>query len=701
MLGMLIQNRYEIQKTAGHDSFGTIYKGRDRKLDKSVSIKILQERPEKTLDFFLDRVQFLYTLNHKNIVKFYDAGAESSFFYLILEYVDGFTLKDFLCNHSLKDPVIYSVQLAFQICQALNYAHSNYFFHGDLKPDNIMIANNGTIKLNNFGLRKLYEETGLSPLKDDRECNPYQSPEQIKGEDIDFRSDIYSLGLIMYELLTGQSPGHFKDPGSLRRYNENIPKSLEAIVIKMIQRDMNQRFQSSDEIQREICKVKYKSLKPVIQELFPDMDLSSLLPGRELLNETFAGKNFDREEKKTAEKYSVEELDPGKIKLDFRALDRICRGTGIRYKEAKDALIQARGDSLKAIEIIASKRKGLDVNIDEDLLKEDMFHPENETQSDDSLLTRLVNGVMVIRKNEEDLFTFPSLWLFLLVFIPFLIFFVNFLIFPLAIIFILIMLSSFYFNLSFELLEKDAFEFRKNAEMTLKHLGTMPAEQMVLNENPLPLAEDIVPARRERKKEVASPSEQKIEETVPPSETKEEEKTSARERAARRRQEREKKKEDEPVPAEDKDVKTRAVPVKAEETAPSPEKTGPDEETIKYICSRVEGITPEEAVHALEEENGDQARAVMSLKKKKRAERKSVPLEEAQEAPAPPPPDEKPASAAPPASDGKIYDQEKIDYVCRRTKVTPEEAVKALEEKNGDEIEAVMSIKKNKRKQRK
>ncbi|MEQ8222241.1 MAG: serine/threonine-protein kinase, partial [Candidatus Eremiobacterota bacterium] len=272
MLGMLIQNRYEIQKTAGQDSFGTIYKGRDRKLDKSVSIKILQERPEKTLDFFLDRVQFLYTLNHKNIVKFYDAGAESSFFYLILEYVDGFTLKDFLCNHSLKDPVIYSVQLAFQICQALNYAHSNYFFHGDLKPDNIMIANNGTIKLNNFGLRKLYEETGLSPLKDDREHNPYQSPEQIKGEDIDFRSDIYSLGLIMYELLTGQNPGHFKDPGSLRRYNENIPKSLETIVIKMIQRDINQRFQSSDEIQRELCKVKYKSLKPVIQELFPDMD---------------------------------------------------------------------------------------------------------------------------------------------------------------------------------------------------------------------------------------------------------------------------------------------------------------------------------------------------------------------------------------------------------------------------------------------
>ncbi len=698
MLGMLIQNRYEIQKTAGQDSFTTVYKGRDRKLDKSVTIKILRESPEKILDFFLDRVQFLYILNHKNIVKFYDAGSESSFFYLILEYVDGFTLKDFLCNHSLKDPVIYSVQLGFQICQALDYAHSNYFFHGDLKPDNIMIANNGTIKLNNFGLRKLYEETGLSHVKDDIESNSYHSPEQIKGEDIDFRSDIYSLGLIMYELLTGQNPGHFKDPAGLRRYNESIPKSLESIIIKMIQRDMKQRFQSSGEILRELCKVKYKSLKPVIQELFPDMDLSYLLPGREDLDEKFAG--FEEEEKKTGEKYSVEEVDPSRIKLDFHALDRICHGTGIRYKEAKDALIQAGGDSVKAIEIIASKRKGMEFNIDEDIVHEDILPPEHEGRSNDSLWNRLVNGMFLIRKHEEDFFSFPSIWLFLLIFIPFLIFFVNFLIFPFAVVFILIISGYFYYNLSFELVEKDAFEFRKNVEMTLKHLGTIPAEQMALSDHALPLAEDIVPVKRERKKEVVPPSESNIEETVTSSEMKEEEKSSARERAARRRQEREKKKEEEPVPAEEKDAKTRAVPVKAEESALPPAKTGPDEETIKYICSRVEGITPEEAAHALEEENGDQARAVMSLKKKKRAERKSAPPEETQETPPTPPPEEKPASA-PPASDGKIYDQEKIDYVCRRTKVTPEEAVKALEEKNGDEIEAVMSIKKNKRKQRK
>ncbi|MEQ8190625.1 MAG: hypothetical protein ABRQ39_21845, partial [Candidatus Eremiobacterota bacterium] len=427
---------------------------------------------------------------------------------------------------------------------------------------------------------------------------------------------------------------------------------------------------------------------------------SSLLPGRELLDETFAARNSDREEKKTAEKYSVEELDPGKIKLDFRALDRICRGTGIRYKEAKDALIQARGDSVKAIEIIATKRKGLDVTMEPDILHEDIFPPENVAQSGDSLWARLVNGILLIRKNEEDLFTFPSILLFSLIFVPFLIFFVNFLIFPSVLIFLLLISAYFYYNLSFELLDKDAFEFRKNIEMTLQHLGNIPAEQMLSNESSLPLAEDIVPAKRERKKEVSPVPEQKAEETLSPSEDKEDEKSSARERAARRRQEREKKREEEPAPApvEEKDAKTRAVPVKTEEPAQAPAKTEPDEETIKYICSRVEGITPEEAAHALEEENGDQARAVMSLKKKKRAERKSAPPEEPQDAP---PPEEKPASATPPASDGKIYDQEKIDYVCRRTKVTPEEAVKALEEKNGDEIEAVMSIKKNKRKQRK
>jgi NACalpha-BTF3-like transcription factor len=565
-----------------------------------------------------------------------------------------------------------------------------------------MIANNGTIKLNNFGLRKLQEETGLSSLKDDMRNHSYQSPEQLRGEDIDFRSDIYSLGLIMEELLTGQTGIKFssKESGSLRQYNENIPKSLEAIIIKMLHQDMNERFQSAGEILRELCKVKYKSLKPVIQELFPHMDLSCLLPGRELLDEKFTGKNFDEEEKKNGDKHFIGEIDPSKIKLDFRALDRICRGTGIRYKEAKDALIQAEGDSLKAIEIIATKRKGAGINVAEEILHEEMFLPDDNSPSEDfySLWSRLFNGIFLIHK-EEDLFNFPSKFLFLLIFIPFLTVCFNFLIVPFLIIFFLGIFSYIYFNLSFEIVDRDSFEFRKNVEMTLKHLSAPPAGQMLLNESPLPqLAEDIIPAQRERKKEVVPAEEKNIKETVPPSE----EKSNARDRAARRRQEREKKIEDEPVAVEEKkeSASTKAVPVKAE-AAQTPEKTGPDQEAIKYICSRVEGITPEEAVKALEEENGDQSRAVMSLKKKKRAERKSVPQEEPQETPPPPEETPEPAPVPAPAAGGKIFDQEKIDYVCRRTKVTSEEAVKALEEYNGDEIEAVMSIKKNKRKQRK
>ncbi|GEM_PF-1899939 len=733
MIGRLIQNRYEIQKSIGQDSLSLIYKGWDKKLDKNVAIKVFKEPLTENSDFFLDRVQFLFSLNHKNIVRFYDAGVEHGFYYLIMEYVDGFSLKEFMEKYQLKDSVIYSVQLCFQVCQGLDYAHKNYFFHGDLRPDNIMIANNGTIKLNNFGLTRLELEMGLNSSREIINISSYRSPEQIKGEEIDFRSDIYSLGIINYELLRGKSilvdeysclfSNIDKEEEPLRKYNKNVPKSLEAIIVKMLRKDPDERFQHAGEALRELCKVKYKSLKSVVQELYPDMDFSDFLPDREELHEKITDISIAKSPPQIKSPGSDKRvIDKGKkIKLDFHALDVLCKGTGIRYKEAKDALIEARGDSLKAIEIIANLRKGIkmeeqEVNLDEET-EEKGEKIRNFFEDLSNSFSKILDGIILIRKsNGVQFLCLSSSFIFLIIFLP-----VLFIYWPkpTLIIFLALIILPICLRLQIEFIDRETYEFRERVDFILKNLGiekqsisaftgedgaiidTLPVPPL-----PVPLDGSSSQVKSERKsrsrdKEKAL-SEKEKKSSDENNEGKESPAERVRDRAARRKQEREKKTE------EEISSKTEEKPPESKTEEPAPDKQGKadsEEEIIQHICSRVEGITTEEARGALLEADGDQTKAVMNLKKKKRAERKAVaePVAE-QEVPVESPPEKEsvPEPVPEPApSGGSQFDQEKIDYVCRRTKVTPEEAIKALEENNGDEIEAVMSIKKSKRRQRK
>jgi len=678
MLGVVIQNRYEISRHLRDDRLGSIYKGFDKKLDKSVAINILKENPGEELEVLMERVHFLYGLNHKNIVKFYDSGQEHKFYYLIYEYIDGFSLKDFISQYELKDPVYYAVYLCSQICEALYYSHNNYIFHGDLNLDNILIASNGEIKLNNFGLMRLEPD-----LENETDDNIFFSPEQINSEEVDARTDIYSLGSILYYLVSGQSvysqigknfDKTINPPG---KYNPSIPRPLENIIMKMLGKTPVERYQFVGKILNELSGIKYKSLKPLVQELFPQTDFSKFLSEKPVVTTPLQLKTVG------------EQQSDGKMKLDFRLLDVICQATGVRYKEARDAIIEAEGDVAAAIAIVRRKGEGSLPSPGEGGIEIKPVAEEPVEGKQGDIFSRLLFGYFII-SNEKGyiLFYFPSILLFSLLAIPFLFMLSPVIAIIVIVILVLGFLSPFFANLQPDIIDKDTFEFRRRVQMTLTHIATQE-----LSSTPSMGPESIF-----MQGGFPSPSADAGGVTVAPSK----EKVSP----VRRSEQKTSEKEEKPVPSKSEKI---------------PEAKDDLQEKIEHICSRVEGVTPDEARRALDEVDGDQTKAVMNLRRMKRQSAKAPPPEPPppareekppprEEKPPPreekpPPREEKPPPReekppAKPASGGKSFDPEKIDYVCRRTKVSEDEAIKALEENNGDEIEAVMSIKKKRRRRR-
>jgi len=483
MLGMVIQDRYEIRKSLGEDVLGAVYKGWDRKLNRNITIKVLNEKLEEELPFILDRVHFLYNLKHKNIIKFYDSGIDHKLPYIISEYIDGFTLREFMDKHQLKDPVTYTVQFCFQVCQALQYANRNYFFHGSIKPENILISNNGNIKLNNLGLanNEFYQTFSQSHQSDH-----YLSFEQLSGNDVDFRTDIYSLGVILYELLSGKSfcesynDSMEKEQVPLRKFNDNIPKVLEAIVMKMIRKEREERFQNISDILSELYKIKYKTDKPLLEELFPDIDFSNFFTARETLIEKkrsdFQTRVLTSAKTTSLDKKSVDPLATRKIKLDFHVLDVMCKGSDIRYREARDALIHTGGDALKAIEVIAKTRKGMSPDA-EPVEKKKTEEVKKEAgpgffKSLNMAVSNLFTGfVMISKETKEEVIYFPAIILFSFLLIPLLLTAMPFLFIPLMIILAAGIFVFLYFNLQFDLLDRDTYDFKRKVALTLEHLN--------------------------------------------------------------------------------------------------------------------------------------------------------------------------------------------------------------------------------------
>jgi serine/threonine-protein kinase len=265
--------RYCRAEIIGQGGMGVVHKAYDLKLKRPVAIKVILLKDLADGAEFAERVarfrremQITAVLNHPNVVNIYDyeefeAGQTNNNLYMVMEYVEGLSLKEILAREQRLacDRAIHVVK---QICLALEYAHSHNIVHRDIKPSNIMLTGNGWVKVLDFGLAKALDPAELQDLTLSGRRTPgtalYMSPEQRNWTSVDHRSDIYSLGVVFYEMLSGKLPEDLWKNKPLARLSENfpdVPPRLDAILAKMLTVDPDERYQSTRDVFEELSLV--------------------------------------------------------------------------------------------------------------------------------------------------------------------------------------------------------------------------------------------------------------------------------------------------------------------------------------------------------------------------------------------------------------------------------------------------------------
>ena len=254
--GQKINDRYEIIKSIGEGGMANVYLAKDTILERKVAIKVLRgdlENDEKFIRRFQREARSVSDLSHPNIVEVYDVGEEEGQHYIVMEYIDGRTLKQLIQKRgALTVPEV--IDIMTQLTDGLATAHEAYIIHRDIKAQNIMILDNGLIKINDFGIAMTLNATQLTQTNSVMGSVHYLPPEQAGGQTATTKSDIYSSGILMYELLTGTLP--FKGDNaveialkqmkeklpSIRKQNPLIPQSIENIVLKATAKNPKNRY---------------------------------------------------------------------------------------------------------------------------------------------------------------------------------------------------------------------------------------------------------------------------------------------------------------------------------------------------------------------------------------------------------------------------------------------------------------------------
>lgn len=270
LIGKIIGNRYEILEEAGNGGMATVYRAKDHVLNRNVAVKVLKDEFTTDSDFikrFNTEAQSAAGLSHANIVSIYDVGheEENNLYYIVMELIKGKTLKEII-NKDGSLSWKWSVNIAIQIASALELAHKNGIVHRDIKPHNIIITEDGVAKVTDFGIAKAVSNSTMTAFGTTIGSVHYFSPEQAKGSITDAKSDLYSLGVVMYEMLTGKVPfdadtavsvalKHMQEePAQPIELNEEIPSAVNDIVVKAMQKDPTNRYQSATEMLADLSK---------------------------------------------------------------------------------------------------------------------------------------------------------------------------------------------------------------------------------------------------------------------------------------------------------------------------------------------------------------------------------------------------------------------------------------------------------------
>lgn len=266
--GKLLGNRYEIIEKIGNGGMATVYKAKCHVLNRYVAVKVLRDEfttDEEFIKRFAAEAQSAASLTHPNIVSIYDVGNEGSLYYIVMELIKGKTLKEII-NEDGPLPWKWSVNIAIQIASALETAHKNKIIHRDIKPHNIIMTEEGIAKVTDFGIAKAVSNSTITAFGTTIGSVHYFSPEHARGGFTDAKSDLYSLGVVMYEMLTGKVPFDADTPVSIAlkhmqetpvepiEVNPDIPIAVNKIIMKAMKKDVNLRYSSASEMLRDLNK---------------------------------------------------------------------------------------------------------------------------------------------------------------------------------------------------------------------------------------------------------------------------------------------------------------------------------------------------------------------------------------------------------------------------------------------------------------
>jgi len=370
---------YEIIKQIGAGGMGEVYLAQDKKLDRKVAVKILNEqfsRHESNLKRFLQEAKAASSLNHPNILVIHEIGEADDAHYIISEYVEGKTLREHLKESLMKPSEVLDVSI--QIANALCAAHAAHIVHRDIKPENIMVRSDGYAKILDFGLAKLIEQKVIGLEEATVRQNEtakgvilgtvnYMSPEQAKGERVDHRTDIFSFGILFYEMIAGRTPfaGNTMsetfanlinaEPQPLARYTANAPDELQRIVSKMLKKSKDERYQTAKDLLIDL-----KSLKKRLDFEAELERASSPDKQREAKTQTFKADAGETELTITGQTNSVAVLPFANMSNDAEN-DYFCDGLA---EELLNALAKI-GDLNVAARTSAFSFKGKNTNVSE------------------------------------------------------------------------------------------------------------------------------------------------------------------------------------------------------------------------------------------------------------------------------------------------------------------------------------------------
>ena len=264
--GQKISDRYEIIKSIGEGGMANVYLAYDILLKRNVAIKVLRgdlSQDEKFIRRFQREAISSSSLSHPNIVEMYDVGEDNGTYYIVMEYVEGKTLKQLLKRRGTLT-ITEVIDIMLQLTDGISCAHESYIIHRDLKPQNIMIKDDGRIKITDFGIAMALNSTQLTQTNSVMGSVHYLPPEQASGKGSTIKSDIYSMGIMFFELLTGKLPfkgdnaveialKHMKDEiPSVRKINPEIPQSIENIILKATAKNPKNRYDDVREMYNDI-----------------------------------------------------------------------------------------------------------------------------------------------------------------------------------------------------------------------------------------------------------------------------------------------------------------------------------------------------------------------------------------------------------------------------------------------------------------